>query len=601
MDEQPSFEETIAAGFMWVMRLFADYQKRIAGADPSDLMFGSTMFDSGGQLTSVDDGSGKPCWVMRPSDPSDANGDPLSPDYFVVGLDWPHIPTKRAPQAKAIEEPAETTKSTPAAASAGARPEHPIVPTNVVSHADDDGLADVFAVPTPHAVFNNTLSAMLDKVAENEEIQNQHAARGVALLDKARRFVESHSGVQIDPDVKPKAKSKAGWTDDTIFRRQFVRETACRLNITERAAEMRIHTGRLLVDDLPATFAAMTEGKISYRHATVIADQADCLPKEARGEFDKEIAPYARQTTSGKTDRRARKLREKMHPESITERHVRAVADRYVAVEPARDGMAYVTAYLPAPEAFAIENRLKMAAQAMKCPGQTKTQMQLRTDFFSDLLLNSDLAGGPGKGIVPTVLVSVPVLTLLGKSDEPGSLEGYGPIDPDTARRLAGKAKSFVRILTHPETGTVLSVGKTRYKVPKDMRLWLRLRDETCRGPCGCNTVALHCEVDHTVEWHAGGETKVENLAFLCTGCHDFKTYAGWELKQRGGGVLEWVSNLGTSKLTFPETVIGGMPPEVTEGGPTPEPAADPVPDPTGDARPDSPPDPDADSDELPF
>jgi len=90
-------------------------------------------------------------------------------------------------------------------------------------------------------------------------------------------------------------------------------------------------------------------------------------------------------------------------------------------------------------------------------------------------------------------------------------------------------------------------------------------------------------------------------LAFLCTGCHDFKTYAGWELKQRGEGVLEWVSNLGTSKLTFPETVIGGMPPEVTEGGPNPEPAADPVPDPTVDARPDSLPEPDADSDELPF
>ena len=413
MDEQPSFEETIAAGFLWVRMLYADYQKRIAGADPSDLMFGSTMFDFGGQLTSVDDGSGKPCWVMQPSDPRDANGEPLSPDYFVVGLDWPHISKKRAPQAKAVEGAAETIKSTPAAASADALPERPIVPTNVVSQSDDDGLADVFAVPTPHALYNDTLSAMLDKVAENDEIQNRQAARGVELLDEVRRFVESRTGVQIDPDVKPKATSKAGWTDDTILRRQFVRETACRLNITERAAEMRIHTGRLLIDDLPATLSAMNEGKISYRHATVIADQADSLPKEVRGEFDREIAPYARQTTSGKTDRRARKLREKMHPESITQRHVRAVADRYVAVEPARDGMAYLNAYLPAPEAFAIENRLKMAAQAMKCPGQSKTQMQLRTDFFSDLLLNSDLAEGPGKGIVPTVLVSVPVLTLL--------------------------------------------------------------------------------------------------------------------------------------------------------------------------------------------
>jgi hypothetical protein len=567
MAQQPSFDETISTGFLWVRRLYADHQKRIAGADPSELMFGSTMFDSeGGQLTSVDNGTGKPCWVMRPLHPSNRVATlKNSPPFLVIGLDYPSGGKAGGGKAGA----GATTKAIVA--------NHDILP---------EGAA---AIPSPQAAYNNALSDALDKVAENEEIVNRHAARGVVLLDDARRLVESRSGIQIDPDVKPTTKSKDGWTDETILRRQFVRETACRLNITERAAEMRIHTGRLLVDDLPATFTALSEGKISYRHATVIADQADSLPKETRGDFDKEIAPYARMTTPGKTDRRAKKLREKMHPDSTTERHVRAVADRYVAVEPARDGMAYLIAFLPAPEAFAIMNRLQMGAQAMKCPGETKTQMQLQTDFFTDLLLNCDVPDGPRKGIVPTVLVSVPVLTLLGTSEEPGSLEGYGPIDPDTARRLAGKAKSFVRILTHPETGAVLSVGKTRYKVPKDMRLWLRLRDETCRGPCGCNKLAVHSEVDHTVEWQFGGETKVDNLAFLCKSCHDFKSYSGWKLKQRGDGVLEWKSTLGTSKLTFPETVIGGAPPGIAESSPTPELPAD------------SSSDTDADPNDLPF
>ena len=57
-----------------------------------------------------------------------------------------------------------------------------------------------------------------------------------------------------------------------------------------------------------------------------------------------------------------------------------------------------------------------------------------------------------GTGVRARVLVTVPVLTLLGRSAEP-ALEGYGPIDIDTARELAAGAPGLVRILTHPETG----------------------------------------------------------------------------------------------------------------------------------------------------
>ncbi|WP_024477485.1 DUF222 domain-containing protein, partial [Arthrobacter sp. CAL618] len=52
-------------------------------------------------------------------------------------------------------------------------------------------------------------------------------------------------------------------------------------------------------------------------------------------------------------------------------------------------------------------------------------------------------------GVQAKVFVTVPVMTLLG-GDAPGELEGYGPIDPETARQLAGHAPSFTRILTHP-------------------------------------------------------------------------------------------------------------------------------------------------------
>ena len=88
-----------------------------------------------------------------------------------------------------------------------------------------------------------------------------------------------------------------------------------------------------------------------------------------------------------------------------------------------------------------------------------------------------------GHGVRAEVLVDVPVLALLGHDDEPATLEGYGPIDPDTARRLAAHAPSLTTILTHPQTGAVLSVGRDSYVVPADLRTWLRVRNGTCRFP----------------------------------------------------------------------------------------------------------------------
>lgn len=58
----------------------------------------------------------------------------------------------------------------------------------------------------------------------------------------------------------------------------------------------------------------------------------------------------------------------------------------------------------------------------------------------AELLLDGRLNSGGDRGIRPRVLVTVPALTLLGVSDEPATLEGYGPIDHDTAMRLAATA-----------------------------------------------------------------------------------------------------------------------------------------------------------------
>ena len=120
---------------------------------------------------------------------------------------------------------------------------------------------------------------------------------------------------------------------------------------------------------------------------------------------------------------------------------------------------------------------------------------------------------------------------------------------------LAASAPSFIRILTHPDTGTVLSVGRKRYKVPKDLRQYLQIRDGTCRFP-GCTMPAERCDMDHSLDWQFGGETEHENLAHLCRGHHTIKGATEWTVVQTEGSVLTWTSPSGRVYRTYPQTPI---------------------------------------------
>ncbi|MBC7443435.1 MAG: HNH endonuclease, partial [Ramlibacter sp.] len=223
--------------------------------------------------------------------------------------------------------------------------------------------------------------------------------------------------------------------------------------------------------------------------------------------------------------------------------------------------------YASAEKAQAAYERVTLMALSLQCAGEERTLTQLKADVFEDLILDGVTPAGLGKGIRGSVNVTVPVFTLMGLSDEPAHLEGYGPIDVDTARRIAAGAPSFTRILVHPETGVVLSVGRDRYKVPKDLKKYLRLRDETCRFP-GCNRSAAHSDIDHSLDWQFNGLTSEDNLAHLCPPCHALKSETGWTVTHLAGGTLRWRSPSGRAFVSESATVIRPVAPEP----PTPPP-----------------------------
>ncbi|MCC6856771.1 MAG: DUF222 domain-containing protein, partial [Microbacteriaceae bacterium] len=395
-----------------------------------------------------------------------------------------------------------------------------------------------------HGAMANTLGDLIDGIAALDRMEASLAAYKAELIDQARRWSEVTEQSLGGPD--------GGWNAEVRARRVIASELACALRIPERTAESLIADSAALVD-LPQTFAALSVGAISWRHARAIADHARSLPTESWGAFETTVVPLAQTLTVAKFDRRARTVRERLCPESIEARFADAAAQRSLTLEPARDGMAVLTAYLPAVVAHGIYNRITDLATAQQSPAEARTLTQLRADVFAELLLDGRLNSGGDRGIRPRVLVTVPVLTLLGVSDEPATLEGYGPIDHDTAMRLAATAPSFTRLLTHPETGAVLSVGRDRYTVPADLRTWLRVRDGTCRFP-GCSRAARICEIDHTKDWLHNGQTAHDNLAHLCSAHHRLKHQTRWTVIQSAGGVLNWTSPNGRAYATEPET-----------------------------------------------
>jgi len=128
--------------------------------------------------------------------------------------------------------------------------------------------------------------------------------------------------------------------------------------------------------------------------------------------------------------------------------------------------------------------------------------------------------------------VTVPVFALLGLTDEPATLDGYGPIPASMARRLlADGAESFHRVLTDPRDGAPLEIGRTSYRIPKTMRQWLRLRDGKCPFP-GCTNHSLDNDADHLLPWADGGTTGISNLAQPCPKHHRLKHNTAWQPTQ---------------------------------------------------------------------
>ncbi|WP_244604330.1 HNH endonuclease signature motif containing protein [Microbacterium oleivorans] len=342
--------------------------------------------------------------------------------------------------------------------------------------------------------------------------------------------------------------------DAVLVERSVRLEVASALRITEHAAGRLMGLGRALVYRYPAVLDSMSHAGITDTHATIIVDGLDQL-ESVRDDLVAEVLGAAEEMATGPFRRYVRRIVDREREAALADQHATAVTHRHVRVDAGVDGMAWLTAHLPAVEAHAILGRLTAIAKTLD--DDERTLDQKRADVFGDLLIDGETTSLPdtARGIRPTVAITVPALTLLTGNGPTAQVDGVGPVPLDRARELCGAASGWMRVLTHPETGVVLSVGREQYRPPADLRRLVAWRAARCMAP-GCGIPADRCDIDHTVDWHHGGHTDAANLAPLCRGHHTLKHHTDWRVRAKPGGALEWTSPAGRVYLVQPERRI---------------------------------------------
>jgi len=333
-------------------------------------------------------------------------------------------------------------------------------------------------------------------------------------------------------------------------------EIAARLSISSGSASFRLGLALALADGLTATGAALAAGDIDVQKAHSIADGCRYLDPATAVEVEAIVLARAADQTNAQVKKAVRKAAINADPVAAQTRHVAAKNERGVWLTPLDDDMAEVRAVLAAADALKVYNVVSAAALSAKLTGgETRTSAQLRADFllapFTEAIATGELAG-----VIPTPLVfgsrgcgeanlTVPASVIMGVSNAPGDLVGYGPITAEVSKELA-RDRVLRRIVTNPVDGSFLAADSHTYRPNAVLRRHIQLRDGTCRFKT-CDRPAVTCDIDHSKP-HPVGRTCEANTGPFCKRHHIFKHLldgALAHLKQPNPGTFVWTMPTG--------------------------------------------------------
>jgi hypothetical protein len=359
-------------------------------------------------------------------------------------------------------------------------------------------------------------AVLAGRIAQLEREKSAAAAEQAILtaeFDATRRTREAAQGV-------PAAKRGKGLASEIALARRD----------SPNRGGRHLGFARALVYEMPQTLAALKAGLLSEWRATLIVRESACLDVEDRRALDARMCAD-QAALEGKGDKRieadAKAIAYELDPQAIVERAVQAPNQRSVWIRPAPDTMTYVTALLPMAQGVSVYASLKRAAD-------TCADGRGRGQVMTDTLVER-VTGRPADVPVPVAVeLVITDETLLGGSDVPARVPGYGPIPAAVACRLASDAatddrsKATVRRLyRHPAAGALVAMESRARLFPKGLAQFIAIRDDTCRTPY-CDAPIRH--TDHATPAARGGPTSVLNGLGECEACNYAKEAPGWRV-----------------------------------------------------------------------
>lgn len=297
------------------------------------------------------------------------------------------------------------------------------------------------------------LSFMIDGIASQYALLATVHARVASMMNMAVAAASRNEHLLVHTDSPGTSAQQI----TELTRRALVAEIATAARLSERMVSSMLDESQSLANELPDTLGALRDGAIGYQHARQLIDQASTLEPHDRKAFEDAALRAAKSSTPPQFRQSARKIRERMYPETLEERRTRAEKDRRVEFIPGNDGMAWLSLYSTAATTLGIVTAAHETAQRLKSSGDDRTQRQIAADVVVDAVMSGLVPPGaeeptreapaPLAAVRPTVHVTVPVLTLLAGARSPPSsrdtarsIRAWPESSPPTPRALSGSS-----------------------------------------------------------------------------------------------------------------------------------------------------------------
>jgi hypothetical protein len=394
------------------------------------------------------------------------------------------------------------------------------------------------------------------------------------LVDWISRLEEikcAAEAVQAEAAVRLDGATRARQAEAGVPSRKLGEGVASQVALARRVSPAKgaklLGLAKILVAEMPHTFALMKTGLFSQWQATILARETACLSLEDRRVIDYQLCspgsdgepPAAVTMGLRQLENAAKKLAITLDQESVVNRASNAEKGRRVNVRPAPDTMTWLGALLPVKDGVAVYAALDQAAKAAQAAGDERTRGQVMAGTLVDRV-----TGRTANEAKPRIEVKI-VMTadsLANNADQPAMVEGYGPIPAIWAREALADAEVFVRRLFTDPAGQLVAMESRSRKAPDGLAEFITTRDGGICRTNGCDAPIRN--IDHAKRHADGGKTSAENLQGLCERCNQAKEALGWQARPGPDGSIITITPTGHTYTSPPPDTWRPDPPPLS-------------------------------------